>query len=90
MAEGAAEAVIDAQRLKMEYEEYQNWLEGRIEEAYVVASQAKAKGLDFKEIVEIPRAPDLDPLDLDGDTGPQAASLSCLLDQQPWVSPLSP
>ena len=59
MGKGAVEAVIDTQRLNTEHEAYQNWLERRIEEAYVVASQAKAKGLDFKETVEIPRAADL-------------------------------
>ncbi len=59
MAEGAAAAVIDVQRLEAEHEAYQNWLESRIEEAYVVASQAKANGLDFKETIEIPRAADL-------------------------------
>jgi len=59
MAEGTAAAVIDTQRLEDEHEAYQNWLEERIEEAYAVASRAKAKGLDFKDTVEIPRAADL-------------------------------
>ncbi len=59
MAEGGGGAIIDTQRLEDEHEAYQNWLDERIEEAYVVASQAKAKGLDFKVTVEIPRAADL-------------------------------
>ena len=59
MAEGTAAAVIDTQRLEDEHEAYQNWLDERIEEAYAVASRAKAKGLDFKDTVEIPRAADL-------------------------------
>ena len=52
-------AVMDTERLQREQELYQNWLDERIEEAYVVANEAKSKGLDFSYDVEIPRAADL-------------------------------
>ena len=34
-------AVMDTERLQREQELYQNWLDERIEEAYVVANESK-------------------------------------------------
>ena len=50
---------MDIDRLSKEKDSYQVWLDNRIEEAYTIASEAKSKGLDFSEAIEIPRAADL-------------------------------
>jgi len=50
---------LDIQRLEREIESYQNWMDQRTEEAYNIASLAKAKGFDHSTEVEIPRASDL-------------------------------
>jgi len=59
MKSGSPVAAIDAIRLQREQEKYQIWLDEKIDEAYKVASEAKLKGLDFSDVVEIPRAADL-------------------------------
>ena len=51
--------VLDEARLSAEMEAYHTWLERRTEEVYSVARDARAKGLDFVDDVEIPRAADL-------------------------------
>ena len=56
---GADLLAIDSERLKAEYAAYDTWLERRTEEVYQLASEAKSKGLDFENFVEIPRASDL-------------------------------
>ena len=50
---------VDVERLEREMENYQEWMDQRTEEAYNIASQARAKGLDHSLEVEIPRASDL-------------------------------
>lgn len=52
-------AVYDEARLSAEREAYQSWLDRRAEEVYRIAAAAKAKGLDFSDEIEIPRAADL-------------------------------
>jgi len=59
MKSGSPVAAIDAIRLQREQEKYQIWLDEKIDDAYKVASEAKLKGLDFSDVVEIPRAADL-------------------------------
>ncbi|PXF20283.1 MAG: hypothetical protein CXX71_05850 [Methanobacteriota archaeon] len=49
----------DEQRLSAELDAYQEWLDERADEIYLVAEEAKALGKDFSEVVEIPRAADL-------------------------------
>ena len=51
--------IIDSERLEKEQEKYESWLEERTEDAYQIASLAKAKNLDFENTIEIPRASDL-------------------------------
>jgi len=50
---------IDSERLEKEQKSYETWLEERTENAYQIASMAKAKNLDFENTIEIPRASDL-------------------------------
>ena len=50
---------IDVKRLEIERSDYYESLDREIEEAYRIATEAKKKGLDFSESVEIPRASDL-------------------------------
>ncbi len=59
MTSGSYKAAMDEERLEREHKEYQRRLDEKIEEAYVVAKEAKSKRLDFSETVEIPRAADL-------------------------------
>ena len=50
---------IDLARLELEMENYQQWMDERTEDAYRIAEKARAKNLDHKPFVEIPRAADL-------------------------------
>ena len=50
---------LDIARLESEMETYHEWFDERAEEAYQLASKARAKGLDHTLEVEIPRASDL-------------------------------
>ncbi|MEC9201048.1 MAG: hypothetical protein VYA79_06005, partial [Candidatus Thermoplasmatota archaeon] len=50
---------FDHQRLALEVESYQLWLDSKTQEAYDIAEIAKSKGLDFSTEIEIPRASDL-------------------------------
>ncbi|MBJ17687.1 MAG: DNA polymerase II large subunit [Euryarchaeota archaeon] len=50
---------MDEERLGRERSSYQESLDDDIEVAYRIASEAKSKGLDFSNMVEIPRASDL-------------------------------
>ncbi len=59
MGGGTSAAILDEERLQREYEDYQIRLDKKIEEAYVIAKEAKSKNLDFSDSVEIPRAADL-------------------------------
>ncbi len=59
MIEEPVEIVVDEERLTTEMNAYHEWLESHTEEAYRVAGEARKKGLDFAEVVEIPRAADL-------------------------------
>jgi DNA polymerase II large subunit len=52
-------AEMDVDRLESECSSYYEILDERIEETYAIATEAKKKGLDFSESVEIPRASDL-------------------------------
>ena len=59
MGGGSSAAVLDEERLRREYEDYHIRLVKKIEEAYVIAKEAKSKNLDFSDSIEIPRAADL-------------------------------
>ena len=50
---------VDEARLEAEMESYHQWLDERADDAYNIAEQARKKGYDHKEFVEIPRAADL-------------------------------
>ena len=50
---------IDIERLEHEMESYQNWLDERADEAYIIAESARSLGMDHRDFVEIPRAADL-------------------------------
>jgi len=50
---------LDIERLENERSDYYESLDKEIEEAYTIAAEAKKKGLDFSESIEIPRASDL-------------------------------
>ncbi len=50
---------IDVNRLELERSNYYKTLDKCIDDAYEIAKQAKEKGLDFSESIEIPRAADL-------------------------------
>ena len=52
-------AEYDEARLSGERVAYQSWLDRRADEVYLIAAEAKAKGLDFTEDIEIPRTADL-------------------------------
>ena len=54
-----AQAIYDSARLSDEIAAYQKWLDEKAEEEYLLASEAKSKGLDFSRDIEIPRAADL-------------------------------
>ena len=53
------EIVVDEGRLSSELESYRDWLDENTEKAYQIAEEARSKGLDFADTVEIPRAADL-------------------------------
>ena len=53
------EIVVDEGRLSSELESYRNWLDENTEKVYEIAEEARSKGLDFADTVEIPRAADL-------------------------------
>lgn len=59
VGENGPEVVVDDSRLTSEIESYTRWLDERTEHAYNIAGEARAKGLDFADTVEIPRAADL-------------------------------
>ena len=62
MSEGGVNrtvAPLDVERLEQEMESYQANLDEKCEEIYQLASQARSKGYDLKDEVEIPRAIDL-------------------------------
>ena len=50
---------LDIERLENERSDYYESLDKEIEKAYTIAAEAKKKGLDFSESIEIPRASDL-------------------------------
>ena len=50
---------VDVERLEAEMVAYHQWLDERADEAYIIAEEARKKGYDHKEYVEIPRAADL-------------------------------
>ena len=50
---------LDISRLENEMKNYQQWMDERTEDAYRIAEVARAKNLDYKPFVEIPRAADL-------------------------------
>ena len=53
------EIVVDEGRLSRELESYRDWLDENTEKVYEIAGEARSKGLDFADSVEIPRAADL-------------------------------
>ena len=59
IGQDSPEIVVDEARLSSELEPYRNWLEENTEKAYLIAQEARSKGLDFADTVEIPRAADL-------------------------------
>ena len=59
VSKDSPEIVVDEVRLASELESYRNWLEENTEKAYLIAQEARSKGLDFADTVEIPRAADL-------------------------------
>ena len=59
VGQDSPEIVLDEARLSSEIESYSRWLEGHTEKVYQIAEEARSKGLDFAETVEIPRAADL-------------------------------
>ena len=59
VGQDSPEIVVDEARLSSELESYRNWLEENTEKAYLIAQEARSKGLDFADTVEIPRAADL-------------------------------
>ncbi|MEE3303366.1 MAG: hypothetical protein VX191_00610, partial [Candidatus Thermoplasmatota archaeon] len=59
VGQDSPEIVLDEDRLSSEIESYSRWLEGHTEKVYQIAEEARSKGLDFAETVEIPRAADL-------------------------------
>ena len=50
---------VDVARLEAEMVAYHQWLDERADDAYIIAEEARKKGYDHKEYVEIPRAADL-------------------------------
>ena len=50
---------LDVDRLEAEMQRYHEWLDERADDAYIIAEQARQKGYDHKNRVEIPRAADL-------------------------------
>ena len=62
MSEGGVSrnvAPLDIERLEQVMEAYQANLDEKCEEIYQLAGQARSKGYDLKDEVEIPRAIDL-------------------------------
>ncbi len=62
MSEGGVSrsvAPLDTPRLEKEIEDYQSDLDQKCEELYQLAGEARSKGFDLKDEVEIPRAIDL-------------------------------
>ena len=55
----ATVAALDTERLTVELARYHRSLDAACDEAYAVAEAARARGLDFVDHVEIPRAADL-------------------------------
>ena len=52
-------SAYDEGRLSAERESYHSWMDRRTDEVFLIAEEAKAKGLDFEDSVEIPRTKDL-------------------------------
>jgi hypothetical protein len=52
-------AEYDEVRMSAERASYQSWLDRRADEVFLIADEARAKGLDFSDEVEIPRTTDL-------------------------------
>ena len=61
MEEGITRPVapFDADRLQAELSHYQEALDVQCEAVYQVAGEARSKGFDLRDVVEIPRASDL-------------------------------
>ena len=59
VGQDSPEIVVDEARLSNELEAYRDWLDENTEKAYQIAEEARSKGLDFADTVEIPRAADL-------------------------------
>ena len=59
MKMGPLGIAMDSKRLEHEQEHYQHRLDEEIDSVYIIASEAKKKGLDFSKEIEIPRASDL-------------------------------
>ncbi|MDP6899592.1 MAG: hypothetical protein QGF94_02010 [Candidatus Thalassarchaeaceae archaeon] len=55
----SAVAPYDSNRLQSELDRYQDWMDTNCETVYRIATEARAKGLDLRDVVEIPRAEDL-------------------------------
>ena len=47
VGQDSPEIVVDEARLSSELESYRNWLEENTEKAYLIAQEARSKGLDF-------------------------------------------
>ena len=59
MSVGLENLAMDSKRLEQERDSYQNRLDEEIDAVYRIAAEAKKKGLDFSDDIEIPRASDL-------------------------------
>jgi len=59
MSVGLENLAMDSKRLEQERDSYQNRLDEEIDAVYRIAAEAKKKGLDFSDEIEIPRASDL-------------------------------
>ena len=51
VSKDSPEIVVDEVRLASELESYRNWLEENTEKAYLIAQEARSKGLDFDDTV---------------------------------------
>ena len=59
VVQNSPDIVVDESRLSTELQAYTKWLDEKTEETYKIAEEARSKGLDFSNSVEIPRAADL-------------------------------
>ena len=59
VVQNSPDIVVDESRLSTELQAYTKWLEEKTEETYKIAEEARSRGLDFSNSVEIPRAADL-------------------------------